>query len=149
MEVFDARRADLVYLTADSPTELAELRAGDIYIIGGIVDRNRHKGLTLGKAQRDGIRTARLPIGSHLALMGSPVLTVNQVMCILLAYLELRDWPAACERAVPQRKRAREEQAQGDGEGKRARAEGGVAQAAAIAAPEGAAAPAAAAAAPE
>ena len=42
-EIFAARRESLVYLTADSPNELTELRAEDVYIVGGIVDRNRHK----------------------------------------------------------------------------------------------------------
>ena len=33
----------LVYLSADSPNELTTLSEDEIYIIGGIVDRNRHK----------------------------------------------------------------------------------------------------------
>ena len=33
----------LVYLSADSPNELATLSEDEIYIIGGMVDRNRHK----------------------------------------------------------------------------------------------------------
>ena len=36
----------VVYLTADSDEELIELKADDIYIIGGIVDRNRYKVLS-------------------------------------------------------------------------------------------------------
>ena len=43
--------ADLVYLTADSEEELVELDPGKAYIVGGIVDRNRHKGICLAKAQ--------------------------------------------------------------------------------------------------
>jgi tRNA (guanine9-N1)-methyltransferase len=33
----------LVYLTGDSPHVLHELQPDDVYVIGGIVDRNRHK----------------------------------------------------------------------------------------------------------
>jgi tRNA (guanine9-N1)-methyltransferase len=38
-----APQASVVYLTADSPDELTELRPDETYIIGGIVDRNRYK----------------------------------------------------------------------------------------------------------
>jgi hypothetical protein len=38
-------------------------------------------------------------------MTGSVVLTVNQVVDILLRWLELRDWQKACEAAVPLRKR--------------------------------------------
>lgn len=33
----------VVYLTADAQDELLELKQGETYIIGGLVDRNRHK----------------------------------------------------------------------------------------------------------
>lgn len=59
--------------------ELDGLDPGKAYIIGGIVDRNRYKNLCLNKAIDDGIETARLPIGGRLRMMGSPILTVNQV----------------------------------------------------------------------
>ena len=49
----------MVYLTADSEVELQDLNPQDVYIIGGIVDRNRFKGLTAKKAKENGLRTAR------------------------------------------------------------------------------------------
>ena len=64
---------------ADSPEELEELEPGKAYIIGGLVDGNQHKNLCLDKAAGQGIATARLPIGTHLKMAGSPILTVNQV----------------------------------------------------------------------
>nr|AFK46731.1 unknown [Medicago truncatula] len=58
IEVLADRRDDLVYLTADSEDVLEELDLKKIYIIGGLVDRNRFKGITMEKAQEQGIRTA-------------------------------------------------------------------------------------------
>ena len=114
IDVLSDRKKDLVYLTADSEVELVDFAANDIYVIGGIVDRNRHKNLTLNKANEQGIRHARLPIRDHLQMSGTHVLTVNQVVDIILAQLELKNWDKAMERAVPTRKHAKEE---GGGEG--------------------------------
>ena len=69
---------------ADSEHELESLDANKAYIIGGIVDRNRHKNLCLNKAKEQGIATARLPIGNHLKMLGSSILTVNQVNTLKL-----------------------------------------------------------------
>lgn len=93
----------LVYLSADAQEELTTLSEDEIYVIGGIVDRNRYKVcgdasftyqshlsssrldadsqfLCQNKAEKYGIRTARLPIGTYLAnLPTRKVLTVNQV----------------------------------------------------------------------
>lgn len=99
------QKENLVYLTADAETVLDDLDLKKIYIIGGLVDRNRWKGITMKKAQEQGIQTAKLPIGSYLKMSSSQVLTVNQVIEILLKYLETRDWKASFFQVVPQRKR--------------------------------------------
>lgn len=76
---FPASR-QLVYLSADADEELSTLSEHEVYIIGGIVDRNRHKNLCQNKAEELGIRTARLPIGTFIDnLPTRKVLTVNQV----------------------------------------------------------------------
>lgn len=74
IEAFESRKEDLVYLTADSETTIDELDQKKIYIIGGLVDRNRWKGITMNKAKAQGIQTARLPIGEYLKMSSSQVI---------------------------------------------------------------------------
>ncbi|CAL8472134.1 g11676 [Coccomyxa elongata] len=107
MTAFHDSISDLVYLTADSPNELTELDPSKAYIIGGIVDRNRHKNVCCNKAMSQGISTARLPIDGYLQLNSSfsTVMTVNQVFSILVNYLDHKDWRLALNTAIPQRKR--------------------------------------------
>lgn len=100
----EEERASLVYLTADSENELSTLEKGKTYVIGGFIDRNRHKGLTHSKAKELGIAHARLPISENLKMTGATVLTVNQAFDILTRFLEFGDWSQAVAAAVPQRK---------------------------------------------
>jgi tRNA (guanine9-N1)-methyltransferase len=71
-KAFD-EQASLVYLTADADTEISKLCPGKGYVIGGLVDRNRHKRICLDKAANLGLNVARLPISDHLKLAGSKV----------------------------------------------------------------------------
>lgn len=141
-----------IYLTADTDDTLTHLEPGMTYIIGGIVDKNRYKGLCRAKADRLGIRAAKLPLSQEMmeavernvraqgesiqdetagdqgekGFVGRKVLTVNQVVEILTAWTETRDWVKALEKALPRRKlkqrgpaaKAREAASQGgDGDG--------------------------------
>ncbi|KAI0677635.1 guanine-1-methyltransferase-domain-containing protein [Trametes maxima] len=100
-----AAKDTVVYLTADSEDELTELKEGETYIIGGIVDHNRYKNLCLDKSKEHHIRSARLPIGTYLAEMRTrKVLTVNQTFEILLRWVETRDWEQALYSVIPKRK---------------------------------------------
>jgi len=99
-----AEKKRFVYLTGDSENELSALEEGTVYVVGGFIDRNRHKGLTLNKARELGVAHARLPISEHLKLRGSYVLTVNQTTDVLTSYRELEDWGKAMESVVPLRK---------------------------------------------
>lgn len=121
MDLFAGEQQRLVYLTADSDTELAQLDPQDVYIIGGLVDRNRHKNICRERAEQQGIRTARLPISGRVQLTSSTVLTVNQVVDIMLEYLNTSDWCAALEKVIPARKRGGGGGEVGSGEAKRAR----------------------------
>lgn len=93
-------RASLVYLTAESETVLDAVDAATTYVIGGFVDRNRHKGATHAKAKALGVRTARLPIGDGGAIVldkeASRVLAVNHVF-ELVVRAQSSAWAVAAE----------------------------------------------------
>ncbi|KAL3919607.1 MAG: hypothetical protein SGARI_007163, partial [Bacillariaceae sp.] len=98
----------LVYLTSDSTTVLEHLEDDTIYIIGGIVDRNRLKGVAMNRATKVGVSTAKLPLDEYLSQMPSTrVLTCNHVFDILLKYRENgNDWSLALQQVLPSRKGA-------------------------------------------
>lgn len=85
-----------MYLTADSENTLTSLDHDKVYIIGGIVDHNRHKEITLNKALEQKISHAKFPIQGNIDLNHySTVLTVNNVIKLMLQYEEHQDWPIA------------------------------------------------------
>eukprot|EP00980_Cylindrotheca_fusiformis_P027828 scaffold22560_cov135-Cylindrotheca_fusiformis.AAC.39 len=99
---------NLVYLTSDSENTLLQLDVDKTYVIGGIVDRNRHKGLCYKKAKKFNICHAKLPLDACLAQAQSKVMTCNHVFGILLKYREYdRDWTKAFEDVLPGRKAAK------------------------------------------
>ncbi|KAI9801646.1 MAG: hypothetical protein M1833_002328 [Piccolia ochrophora] len=95
---------ELIYLTSDSPDTLTRLLPNCTYVIGGLVDRNRHKGICYQRATECGVKTAKLPIGEYLKMSSRFVLTTNQVLEIMLRWLELGDWGEAFLCVVPKRK---------------------------------------------
>lgn len=101
--------ARLVYLTADSPNVLSRLEKDKVYVIGGIVDRNRLKNCTFQKAQELGIATAKLPLDQLVdPTKSSRVLTVNQVFELLHRFIQMRDWTEASLQVLPNRKTKKE-----------------------------------------
>ena len=106
VEHFSDKKERLVYLTSDSQDELEELVEGDIYIIGGLVDHNRHKGLCFTRAEEAGVRHARLPIKKYVELADRAVLTINQVVQIMVEMYNQKDWKKVLDQVLPPRKRA-------------------------------------------
>lgn len=102
----DAKPEDgeVVYLSSDSSETLTELKPYSTYIIGGLVDKNRHKGICYKHAVEAGVKTAKLPIGEYIQMASRSVLTTNHVVAIMLQWLELRDWGEAFMKVIPQRK---------------------------------------------
>ena len=103
VEMFD--KSKVVYLSSEGTEELDTVVEGQVYVIGGLVDRNRHKGYTHERAQELGVRTARLPIGKFLESTKKTrkVLTVNHVYEILAAVVEGLSWAEAMESVLPER----------------------------------------------
>ncbi|KAG2772587.1 hypothetical protein PC129_g3405 [Phytophthora cactorum] len=105
MDIF--KKESLVYLTADSPNTITKLSHDKVFIIGGIVDRNRLKGITYQKAVEQGIETAKLPLDAVVELgSATRVLTVNHVFEILAQFSEIKDWAQATLATLPSRKGA-------------------------------------------
>ena len=76
-----------VYLTADSPNVISSIPddlCGTVYVIGGIVDRNRLRMATYDRAVRMGMMHGRLDLDKFEGLKGTKVLTVNQVFEIVV-----------------------------------------------------------------
>eukprot|EP00835_Amoeboradix_gromovi_P002012 NODE_104_length_19952_cov_0.449000.p12 type:complete len:204 gc:universal NODE_104_length_19952_cov_0.449000:4610-3999(-) len=94
---------NVVYLTADATETLESLDLSTTYVVGGIVDKNRHKNLCLEKANSLGMRTARLPLNENVNLSMSSVLTVNQVVEILLQFYNTGNWEFL-NKSIPQRR---------------------------------------------
>jgi len=110
-------RDTLVYLTADSENLIEDLQDDKAYIIGGIVDHNRYKKLTLNKANEQKIVHARLPIQENIKLSSSAVLTVNHVFSIIGEYLSCRNWQQTLTTVIPERKRLAEKEVIGEKSG--------------------------------
>ncbi|KAH0493236.1 hypothetical protein TgHK011_008151 [Trichoderma gracile] len=116
----DEANKDVVYLSSDSPYTLERLEPNTCYIVGGLVDKNREKGLCYRRAREKGIRTAKLPIGQFMVMQSRQVLATNHVVEIMLKWLECGDWGQAFLSVIPKRKGGRlrgEETGEDAGEG--------------------------------
>ncbi|PHH81815.1 hypothetical protein CDD82_7800 [Ophiocordyceps australis] len=100
----DETFSDVVYLTSESPYTLQRLEPHTCYVVGGLVDRNREKGLCYRRARERGIRTAKLPIGQFMVMHSRQVLATNHVVEIMLKWLECGDWAEAFLAVIPKRK---------------------------------------------
>ncbi|KAJ5475491.1 tRNA (guanine(9)-N1)-methyltransferase [Penicillium diatomitis] len=102
----DAKPEDgeVIYLSSDSDNILTELKPYSTYIIGGLVDKNRHKAVCYRSAISQGVKTAKLPIGEYVEMSSRQVLTTNHVVDIMLKWLEVKDWGEAFMKVLPPRK---------------------------------------------
>ncbi|KAF2122131.1 guanine-1-methyltransferase-domain-containing protein [Lophiotrema nucula] len=95
---------EIVYLSAESDNTLERLKPNSTYIIGGLVDKNRYKGICYKRAMDRGVKTAKLPIGDFLQMNSRKVLVTNHVLEIMLKWIEYGDWGKAFMEVLPKRK---------------------------------------------
>ncbi|CAI8509704.1 unnamed protein product [Hanseniaspora opuntiae] len=94
-----------VYLSADATDELVDFEKEKAYIIGGIVDKGRYKKLCYEKANKLGIKTAKLPIEKYIKMHGNKVLTSLHVVQLMNEYLKNgKNWELAFDTVMPKRK---------------------------------------------
>ncbi|KAF2008212.1 hypothetical protein P154DRAFT_403608, partial [Amniculicola lignicola CBS 123094] len=119
----DDGEGEIVYLSSESDTILERLKPNSTYIIGGLVDKNRHKGICHRRANSRNIKTAKLPIGEFLQMKSRQVLVTNHVLDIMLKWVEYGDWGRAFMEVLPERKgavlRSKSEEADAAEEGDR------------------------------
>ncbi|XP_053983146.1 tRNA methyltransferase 10 homolog A isoform X2 [Hylaeus volcanicus] len=89
----------IVYLTSESEVIIDHLEHDCVYVIGGLVDHNSHKGLCHKVAVQAGVRHGRLPLDKFLQMKARKVLTVDHVS-------EGRTWQEAFLQVLPERKNA-------------------------------------------
>ncbi len=63
-----------------------------VYVVGGIVDRNRHKGCSAARASDLGITAVKLPVSEYIKLQAAQVLTVNQARRLTLLALLVQEY---------------------------------------------------------
>lgn len=98
-------RKKYIYLTADTDEVITDLLPDHTYIIGGIVDKNRHKLICKKKAESLGLRMGKLPIDQYIQMNGRQVLATSHVFELCCKWFELNhDWGRAFNEVLPPRK---------------------------------------------
>ncbi|XP_055524313.1 tRNA methyltransferase 10 homolog A [Wyeomyia smithii] len=105
LSLFDKQK--LIYLTSESDNVLTELEKDHVYVIGGLVDHNQHKGHCHTLANKMGIRHARLPLSEHIVIKTRTILTINQVFEILMKIQLGKKWQETLLEVLPKRKGAK------------------------------------------
>lgn len=101
LELFPKER--LVYLTPHCKNDLEEYNPDDIYIVGAMVDKSSQEAVSLGKAKKQGLRMARLPLDRYFQFKSGKSLTIDQMIQILMELKTSNNFEKAFQH-VPRRK---------------------------------------------
>lgn len=104
MDVFP--KDQVVYLTSESENVLTSVDENKVYVIGGLVDHNVHKGLCHKLAVEKSIQHAKLPIDEFIEMKTRKVLTIDHVFRILLGVSHGMSWKDSFLDIIPARKGA-------------------------------------------
>ncbi|XP_045596525.1 tRNA methyltransferase 10 homolog A [Procambarus clarkii] len=104
MDIFP--KEEIVYLTSESENVITSLDVTKVYVIGGLVDHNGHKGLCFNLAVEKGISHAKLPIDDFIEMKTRKVLTIDHVYRILLGVTTGKSWEDSFLSVIPARKGA-------------------------------------------
>ena len=102
IEDFDP--VNVIYLTAEADEVISEVEPGTIYVIGGMVDRNRLPGICHERAKEMNLKTRRIPIRENIKFNARCVLTVNHVFEILVNRMNGKCWRESLLSVLPNRK---------------------------------------------
>ena len=100
----DVDPEDVIYLTAEADEVINEVEPGVMYVIGGMVDRNRLPGICHERAKKMNLKTRRIPIRENIKFNARCVLTVNHVFEILVNRMNEKSWPESLLSVLPNRK---------------------------------------------
>ncbi|XP_026329365.1 tRNA methyltransferase 10 homolog A [Hyposmocoma kahamanoa] len=96
----------IVYLSSESENIIENFDEDTYYVIGGLVDHNKHKGLCHKIAVEQGIRHAQLPLQKYVNMKTRKVLTIDHVFEIVLRVCEGLSWQETLMKVLPTRKGA-------------------------------------------
>ncbi|KAK4036376.1 hypothetical protein OUZ56_028435 [Daphnia magna] len=105
-EIFSKEK--IVYLTSESDNVIENLKDDYVYIIGGLVDHNSHKGLCHKLAEEKGLSHGRLPISENIDMKTRKVLTIDHVFNVMVNICNGQSWKEALLEILPARKGAQE-----------------------------------------
>ena len=109
-DVLPINPKQIVYLTSESENLLEKFDPNSVYVIGGLVDHNNHKGICHRLALEKGVSHARFPIQeAGIEMKTRQVLTIDHVFKIIAAVAsEGKSWKEALMETLPNRKGAKE-----------------------------------------
>ena len=118
---YNMNRENIVYLTSESENVIgSSLDPSKVYVIGGLVDHNHHKGICHKMAIENKVSHARLPIDEYVDMKARKVLCIDHVFQILSKVAsEGQSWKEAFLSTLPARKGAiglDDDEADGGGE---------------------------------